>query len=164
MWEAESLNWAQFMLQWFIRFPEFVEFGEFLFHLGKTPLCPITRTESNHKSWKQIGRQSHPNRIQCFSFLCHQVFDKVYPIRMILQFYFFFAPASSLSGQWILWLWLILDWNAFEVFLWIDQFDLFFLQWGFSFLKSFINLKMCAPTEEQLRIFGNEGNHCTNLQ
>ena len=24
------------MLQWFIRFPEFAEFGEFLFHLGKT--------------------------------------------------------------------------------------------------------------------------------
>ena len=26
MWETGSLNWAQFMLQWFIRFPEFTEF------------------------------------------------------------------------------------------------------------------------------------------
>ena len=25
------------MLQWFIRFPEFAEFSEFLFHLEKTP-------------------------------------------------------------------------------------------------------------------------------
>ena len=29
MWETGSLNWAQFMLQWFIRFPEFAEFTEF---------------------------------------------------------------------------------------------------------------------------------------
>ena len=36
MWETESLNLLQFMLQWFIRFPEFSEFIEFLFHLGKT--------------------------------------------------------------------------------------------------------------------------------
>ena len=35
MWEKGSLNWAQFMLQWFIRIPEF---SEFLFHLGKTPI------------------------------------------------------------------------------------------------------------------------------
>ena len=33
MWETGSLNWAQFMFQWFIRFPEFTEF---LLHLGKT--------------------------------------------------------------------------------------------------------------------------------
>ena len=42
MWETESLNWAHFMLQWFIRFPEFVEFSEFLFHLGKTLLSNWT--------------------------------------------------------------------------------------------------------------------------
>ena len=35
MWQTGSLNWAQFMLQWFIRFPEF---SEFLFQLGKTPI------------------------------------------------------------------------------------------------------------------------------
>ena len=39
MWETRSLNWAQFRLQWFIRFPEF---NEFLFHLGKTPMSWIT--------------------------------------------------------------------------------------------------------------------------
>ena len=38
MWETGSLNWAQFMLQCSIRFPEFTEFSEFLFHLGKTPM------------------------------------------------------------------------------------------------------------------------------
>ena len=38
MWETGSLNWAQFMLHWFIRFPEFTEFSEVLPHLGKTPL------------------------------------------------------------------------------------------------------------------------------
>ena len=33
MWGSSI--WAQFMLQWFIRFPEF---SEFLFHLGKPPV------------------------------------------------------------------------------------------------------------------------------
>ena len=28
MWEAGSLNWVQFMPQWFIRFPEFAKFNE----------------------------------------------------------------------------------------------------------------------------------------
>ena len=44
MWDEGSLNWLQFMLQWFIRFPEFAEFTEFLFHLGKTPMfvCPVS--------------------------------------------------------------------------------------------------------------------------
>ena len=37
-WETGSLNWAQYMLQSFIRSPKFTEFNEFLFHLGKTPL------------------------------------------------------------------------------------------------------------------------------
>ena len=36
MWETGSLNWVQFKLQWFSRFPEFAEFTELLFHLGKT--------------------------------------------------------------------------------------------------------------------------------
>ena len=38
MWE--TLNWLQFMLQWFIRFPEF---NEFLSHLGKSPVNPSSR-------------------------------------------------------------------------------------------------------------------------
>ena len=29
MWKTVSLNWAQFMLQWFIKFPEFTEITEF---------------------------------------------------------------------------------------------------------------------------------------
>ena len=29
IWETGSLNWTQFMFQWFIRFPEFAEFAEF---------------------------------------------------------------------------------------------------------------------------------------
>ena len=31
-WETGTLNWPQFMLQWFIRFPKFAEFTEFPFH------------------------------------------------------------------------------------------------------------------------------------
>ena len=34
--KGPSLYWSQFMLQWFIRFREVVEFTEFLFHLEKT--------------------------------------------------------------------------------------------------------------------------------
>ena len=32
------------MFQWFIRFPEFAEFIEFLIHLGKTPINTIQIT------------------------------------------------------------------------------------------------------------------------
>ena len=41
MLETGSLNWAKFILQWFISFPEFIEFAEFnesSLHLGKTPM------------------------------------------------------------------------------------------------------------------------------
>ena len=41
MWETGSLIWAKFMLQWFISFPAFTKFSEFLFHLGKTPMRVI---------------------------------------------------------------------------------------------------------------------------
>ena len=44
MWETGSLNWSQFMLQWFIWFPEFTEF---LFYLGKTNwIFSLSITES----------------------------------------------------------------------------------------------------------------------
>ena len=46
MWETETLKWAQFMLQRFIRFPEFAESSELLLHLGKTPLIP-NKTDKN---------------------------------------------------------------------------------------------------------------------
>ena len=39
MWVTGSLNWVQFMLHWFIRFPEF---AEFLIHLGEIPLFGTT--------------------------------------------------------------------------------------------------------------------------
>ena len=38
MWEIGSLNWSQFILQWFGRFPEFAEFSKSSAHLGKTLL------------------------------------------------------------------------------------------------------------------------------
>ena len=49
MWETGSLNWAQFMLQWFIRFPEF---SGLPFHLGKTPLSIV----SSGSLWKSQFR------------------------------------------------------------------------------------------------------------
>ena len=44
MLETGSLNWPQFMFQWFIWFHEFAEFTEFPFNLGQTPifLCCLT--------------------------------------------------------------------------------------------------------------------------
>ena len=38
------------MLQWFLRFPEFAEFSELLFHLGKTPLYQSCSRSSNAKN------------------------------------------------------------------------------------------------------------------
>ena len=35
MWQTQSSNRLQFMPDRFIRFPEFIEFSEFFFHLGK---------------------------------------------------------------------------------------------------------------------------------
>ena len=36
-----SLNWAQFMLHWFITFPEFAEFTEFPINSEKTPMFTL---------------------------------------------------------------------------------------------------------------------------
>ena len=38
------------MLQWFVRCPEFVEFTEILFHLGKTPMFIVGR----HKAYGSV--------------------------------------------------------------------------------------------------------------
>ena len=48
------------MLQWFIRFPEFAEFTEFLFHLGKTQVISIASfTPSvSSDSWKRLHTDS----------------------------------------------------------------------------------------------------------
>ena len=38
IWETGSSNWAHFMLQWFIRFPNSLNSMKLLLHLGKTPM------------------------------------------------------------------------------------------------------------------------------
>ena len=50
MLETGSLNWLQFMLQWFTRFPEFAEFTERSAHLGKTPIITNTKNENENLS------------------------------------------------------------------------------------------------------------------
>ena len=68
-----SLSWHQFMLQWFIQFPEFTEFP---FNSGKTPtlfyivyksLCCVYQVEDKSlKKWLRIktmrGTLSHPGK------------------------------------------------------------------------------------------------------
>ena len=45
MWETGSLNWAQFMLQWFIRFPEFNGSSESL----RDVICELeTRSQNSY--------------------------------------------------------------------------------------------------------------------
>ena len=74
MWETGALNWIQFMLQWFIRLTELIEFSELLFHLGKTPLSPdepqmarvaiLNHSEVVHKRQRwQHFRHSNNNRV-----------------------------------------------------------------------------------------------------
>ena len=43
MWGTGSLNWAQFMLQWFIRFPDFAEFIEFNERAASFRKTPLTQ-------------------------------------------------------------------------------------------------------------------------
>ena len=38
-------------VQWFIRFPEFADFTEFMFHLGKIPLKPLHDTKPDFFQW-----------------------------------------------------------------------------------------------------------------
>ena len=51
VWETVSLNWLQFILQWFIRF---VEFGELLFHLRTTPML-LTSNDSEFRLFLHRG-------------------------------------------------------------------------------------------------------------
>ena len=54
MWEAGSLNYAQFMLQWF------AEFSEFLFHLGKTPISASSWAEKSGRmkpAWNTFNKK-----------------------------------------------------------------------------------------------------------
>ena len=52
MWETESLNWAQSMLQLFIRFPEFTEFNESSAPLRKSSIFFI----NNRKSFRLVAQ------------------------------------------------------------------------------------------------------------
>ena len=64
MWETGSLNWPQFMFQWFIRFPEFVEFTEFPFHLGKTPISMFWGVSGKTLAYHTWGHSSNPFELQ----------------------------------------------------------------------------------------------------
>ena len=48
------------MLQWFIRFPEFAEFIEFLIHLGKTPLSSLIHAQSTRASQDDVKMETKP--------------------------------------------------------------------------------------------------------
>ena len=68
-WEALYLNWPKFMLQWFITFPEFAEFIESLFHLGKTPMSLKIKYICNEylSVWHAIPRyESNTNHNNTF--------------------------------------------------------------------------------------------------
>ena len=56
VWETGSLNWAQFMLQWFI---SFAEFSEFLFHLGKSPMLNFDSEVIANLKCEKVLNRSH---------------------------------------------------------------------------------------------------------
>ena len=81
LWETRSFNWAQFMLQWFIRYPEFAELSEFPFHLGRTPMGHKNlRIWGNQMAWIPPSKYSRmspaffwpksSNRILLMTFCC----------------------------------------------------------------------------------------------
>ena len=63
IWETGSLNWAQLMLQWFIRFPEF---AEFLSHLEKTPIWILHLKDKTRATFNASTTPSETH----VSFLC----------------------------------------------------------------------------------------------
>ena len=68
MWETRSLNWFQFMLQWFIRFPGFTEFNESSAPFRKK-LHNVAHYATNN--FRQMtynnGRTKAGHKCQCFS-------------------------------------------------------------------------------------------------
>ena len=50
MWQTGFFNWSQFMLQWFIRFPEFTKFTESQLNLGKTPIT-FTKLSTKRRNY-----------------------------------------------------------------------------------------------------------------
>ena len=60
------------MLQWFLSFPEFAEFTEMLFYLGKTRMSLSTeamaRRDQHHTTWFKA------NRLYLFSFSSFRIY------------------------------------------------------------------------------------------
>ena len=101
-------KWTQFMLQWFIRFPEFADFSEYLFHLGTTPKC--TKIRSLLISFSATIRIFNHNTILTIEFFF--AFNPKLPMLSTLA-----SKALSKSKknypQWALFLWsLISESNA----------------------------------------------------
>ena len=89
MWETGSLNWVQFMFQWLIRFPEFAECSEFLFHLGKTPLpseelqckliwCFLTGRPNRYCLWKTLVADKHLQTTLALTSMIPSIFDSLF--------------------------------------------------------------------------------------
>ena len=65
-WEKGSFNWPHFMLQWFIRFPEFAEFMDFPFFFRQNPngfidfcnILTISHSRSDHSPVNQSSRMT----------------------------------------------------------------------------------------------------------
>ena len=51
------------MLQWFIRFPEFAEFSEFLFYLGKNPMSYLKDEENVNNFLECLHIRKHLSKI-----------------------------------------------------------------------------------------------------
>ena len=49
------------MLKWFIRFPKFTEFSEFLIHLGKTPLVSVSVSVLGCRTYLQTRKICNSN-------------------------------------------------------------------------------------------------------
>ena len=79
MWEMGSLNRAQFMLQWFIRFRECAEFTEF--NESSDPLKKITNvttairmgllTNNPANFWNRIFEEIHMHQENCVQYYTH---------------------------------------------------------------------------------------------
>ena len=58
MWDTESLNWSQFMFQWFMRFPEFAEISEIPFPIFHFLRFIKNRRVGEIEKWKSIFKET----------------------------------------------------------------------------------------------------------
>ena len=70
MWDTRSLNWTQFMLQWFIRFPGFAEFNESStpFRKNSIELGVVKNQICRMLSWVSIVHKSPGTRVYTMGF------------------------------------------------------------------------------------------------